>query len=577
MAELTGGQIIGKIWKEEGVEFIAGIHGGSVFELMRVADEENIKMLHLRDEQTGAYMADGWGRVTGRPGVCFAHSAMGVLNMMSGLLNAHLCRAPVVAFVGRHALSEDGWLPSQEAYQAEISQTFTKWSKCIVDLSTMSFFVQKAFRDAATHPRGPVLIELPRDLYIQTVDEKTQKGYLPLERSAPMPKAQGDPAMIEKAVRMLLEAERPIVVGGEGIYWSQASEELREFVELLRIPVHTKRIARGAVPEDHPLAFRGEYGRPLNHRADVMVGFGIFMGRGENFAQPPMYPPTAKYILVSDLEQDLQARIPTAVRILGDSKVVLRQMLDCARDIIKEPPERGEWLDVLTKAKEAYLVRQQEQKERVRDARPINPHFLSYELVDFLDDDATIIQDSFFFSHFTSAKLQAKFPGHILDAGGAAGVGHSIGMALGVQLARPGKQVVTLQGDGGLGISGFDLESAARYNLPIVCVLSNNSSWMSRELQNPEYKGRLALPTKDSWGMLPDIRYDRMFVEMGCHGEFVTEPEEIKPALERAFNSGKPALVNVIPDSKVIPGFLTRGMDGQNVRVGGQRPGDKSI
>ncbi len=560
----TGGDIIARILKEEGVEFIAGIHGGSIFDFMRATDAVNIKMLHLRDEQTGPYLADGWGRVTGRPGVCFAHSGIGVFNMLAGLANAYLCRAPVVAIVGRHALAEDGTLPGQEAYAEDICRTFTKWSKCIVDLKTLAFFVQKAFRDAATHPRGPVLIELPRDLYVQPVEMKSQRGYLPKERSAPMSKAYGDPATVEKATRMLLEAERPIIVGGEGIYWSQASSELQELVELLRIPVFTKRMGRGAVSDDHPLAFRGEFGRVLNNRADVLAGFGIFMGRGENFGQAPMYNPNMKYILVSELEDDLKARIPTAVRILGDSKVVLRQMIDCAKDIMKEPPERKEWLDILAKSREAYLKKQQDEKEQTRNARPINPHFLSYEIADFLDDDATIIQDSFFFSHFTSAKLHAKMAGYILDASGASGVGHSVGMALGAQLGRPGKQVLTLLGDGGLGISGFDLETAARYKLPIVNMLFNNSSWMNRELQAPGYKGRLALPIKDSWGMLPNIRYDRMFEEMGCHGEFVTEPEEIRPAMYRAFNSGKPALVNVIPDTSIIPTFLTRGL-GSNV------------
>jgi acetolactate synthase-1/2/3 large subunit len=148
---------------------------------------------------------------------------------------------------------------------------------------------------------------------------------------------------------------------------------------------------------------------------------------------------------------------------------------------------------------------------------------------------------------FSTDKIEAKFGGQVLDAGTDGGVGHSIGMAMGAQLGRPGKQVLALLGDGGLGVAGFDIETAARYNIPAVYLLFNNSGWISTEFQ------KIALPGVDSWGMLPDIRYDKMFAEVSCHTEFVTRPEQIRPALERSFNSGKTSLINVIPDNKILP------------------------
>jgi len=168
--------------------------------------------------------------------------------------------------------------------------------------------------------------------------------------------------------------------------------------------------------------------------------------------------------------------------------------------------------------------------------------------VDFLDKDATAILDGLTMSGFFTDKFKSTFAGQLLDGATWAGVGHSVGMAIGAQLGRPSKQVVALLGDGGLGISGFDIETAARYNLPICYIVYNNSSWLSPLTQ------KLIMPdAKDSWGMLPNIRYDKMFAETGCHTEFVTQPQEIKPALERSFNSGKTSVLNVIPDDRVLP------------------------
>ena len=168
--------------------------------------------------------------------------------------------------------------------------------------------------------------------------------------------------------------------------------------------------------------------------------------------------------------------------------------------------------------------------------------------VDFLDKDATAILDGLTMSGFFTDKFKSTFAGQLLDGATWAGVGHSVGMAIGAQLGRPSKQVVALLGDGGLGISGFDIETAARYNLPICYIVYNNSSWLS-----PFTQKAIMPDAKDSWGMLPNIRYDKMFAETGCHTEFVTQPQEIKPALERSFNLGKTSVLNVIPDDRVLP------------------------
>lgn len=546
------GKVLINILKEEGVKFISGIHGGHLWPLLRALDGEDIRMLHLRHEQSGPYISDGWGRTTMRPGVCFGTAGPGMYNMVPGLAHAFLCKSPVVAIAGQHEAFHDGWAPFQEGYAEDVCRTFTKWTKRIVDPRTLSFHLQKALRDAVAYPPGPVVLEIPVNVLGRRIEVENQVGYIPQSNCADLSRAAAPADLIEKMVSMLLEAERPAIIGGDGIYWSGASEDLKEFVELLNIPVITRRMGRGAVPEAHPLAFTGGFRRPILNAADVIAIFGLRMSMLEHFGQPPTYSHDPKYIMVSEAYEDLEGRLPTEVRLLANPRQVLRQMIDCARDRIKTPPARTEWLAEVTKAREAS------QKKRalgdLSRTRPINPNYLAQEVVDFLDDSATIILDSYSMAGFTTDKISAKFAGQVLDAGTDGGVGHSVGIAIGAQMGRPGKQVLALLGDGGLGVTGFDIETAARYKVPAVYLLFNNSSWISTEFQ------KTALPKVDSWAMLPDIRYDKMFAEMDCHTEFVTEPEQIRPALERSFNSGKTALINVIPDNTILPPQLGASM-----------------
>jgi acetolactate synthase-1/2/3 large subunit len=556
MAELTGGQLVAKILKEEGVEFVSGVHGGHVWPIMMAINEQGIKFLHLRHEQTGPYISDGWGRVTGRPGVCLGTAGPGMYNQVPGLAHAFLTRSPVVSFVGQHESFHDGWAPFQEGYAEDVCRSFTKWTKRITDIRTISYYVQKAFRDVVAYPPGPVVIEIPQNVVWGMGSDENQEGYISKENCAELGKPEGNAILVEKAVRMLLKAERPVVIGGDGIYWSGASEELKEFVEMLSIPVHTRRMGRGAVPESHPLAFTGAYRRPILNRADVISTFGLRMSFLEHFGQPPTYSHDAKYILVSESLEELDARLPTDIRLLANPKLVLKQMIDCAKDLIKNKPDRTEWITEVRKAEEDYLKEKQqkpaEQIEAVRNAKPINPHFLAHEVVNFLDDSATVILDSFSMSGFTTDKIKANYAGQILDAATDGGVGHSVGMGIGAQLGRPGKQILSLLGDGGLGISGFDIETAARHNIPVVYLLFNNSGWISPTLEKEE------LPNMPPWTMLKDIRYDIIFEQMGCHTELLTEPEQIRPALERAFTSGKTSVINVIPDDSVFPEELRK-------------------
>jgi acetolactate synthase-1/2/3 large subunit len=206
----------------------------------------------------------------------------------------------------------------------------------------------------------------------------------------------------------------------------------------------------------------------------------------------------------------------------------------------------SEWTKEIAQTRQRFEASVKEQNKKTLSDRPIHPARLADDLIAVLDKNATTIIDSFTMSGWMSRQFVCRFPGQVVDAGPLAPVGHGVGMGIGAQLARPGAQIVVISGDGGLGIGGFDMETAARYKLPVICVLWNNSSW------GPSFESMPMLKDKtDPFNMLEKIRYDKIFAEMGCHGEHVETPDEIRPALERAFKSGKPALVNVIGDKRV--------------------------
>jgi acetolactate synthase-1/2/3 large subunit len=549
MANINVATAVAKVLKEEGVEWYAGVHGGHLWHLMIEVAKKDIKMYHMRHEQSGVYCAEGWARTTGKPGVCFGTAGAGYGNMVPGIYQAYLSHSPVICLFGQHSTAEDGWGPFQEAYAEPVAAHFTKWTRRIIDPSMAAYFVQKAFRDAMTYPMGPVALEIPANIMGQIAgDENNLRGYMAPGRVAEPSQPAGDPQVVEKAVRMLINAKRPIIVAGDGIFWSKASDELKELVELLSIPVITRRMGRGAVPEDHPLSFGGGFRRPIQMQADVVAIFGLKMNMLEGFGLPPRFPAeNVKYIQVAEDPEELTTRLPTEISISGSPRQVLRQMIICAKDM-KAKPDRHEWLAFVAKEKEKDRAATQAVIDKVRNNTPIHPDFLASEIVNSLDKDATVILDSFSMSGFFTDKFKSSFAGQLLDAATWSGVGHSVGMGMGAQLGRPGKQVVALLGDGGMGIAGFDIETTARYNLPVCYIVFNNSGWM-----NPSTQQLIIPEVKDSWCMMQDIRYDKIFAEMGCYTEYVTEPQDIKPALCRAFASGKTSVVNIIPDTCVVP------------------------
>jgi acetolactate synthase-1/2/3 large subunit len=544
---IDGGALVGRILGEQRVRYLFTVNGGHIWPILAHLRENGVQMIHMRHEQSCAYAADAWARATGQPGVLAVTAGCGLTNAVTGLCVAGLTGSPVVCLSGQHPTTEDQLGSFQEAYGSDICRTFSRFTKRVLDWSTIAVDLRLAFREAMGPPAGPALLEIPTNVLYHQDDVARQR---PGARIYPPDalRSGGDPAAIARALAALAGAERPLIAAGDGIFWSDAAAELRAFAAHMQIPVYTRRAGQGAVPEDDPLAVRGAWKKPFTGRADVILAVGFKFWSGEHFGQPPTWNADATYIQVDPVPARIGWHVAADVPIVGDPKLVLRQLLAAAGAERVDGAHRrgGPWLAEVAATRARFDAALRAQEEAVHGAVPIHPARLTRELLDVMDADATLVVDSFTLSGWLSQWFGARYAGQIIDAGPLAPVGHGIGMGIGVQLARPGKQVIVVIGDGGFGIGGMELETALRHKLPIVALLWNNSSWGPGFEEMPMLRGRV-----DPFDMLPELRYDRMFEAIGCHGEHVTRPEDIRPALERALASGKPSVVNVIGDPRI--------------------------
>jgi acetolactate synthase-1/2/3 large subunit len=563
--QLAAGKQVARVLKEEGVEYMFGIGGGHITPLIvGFGIEAGVKLVHCRHEQAAGYAADAYARASGKVGVCFGTAGPGMTNMVSAIAQAYWCKSPVVAFFGQHDTNQDGRGALQEGFAEPIMGSITKWTRRIVDTRILAHWTKKAFRDAMTYPPGPVGLEIPRNLQFPKTLMGSQEGWV--ENSYPLPApAQGDSASVEKAVRLLLSAERPVIAGGEDIFWADAGNELREFVELTQIPVITRRVARGCIPEDHPLAFSAGARGAILRASDVACTIGLILGHLEGYGR---WAANCKLIQITQSQGDIEFTAPSAMVIIANPKAVLKQMTECARDLIKGSPRKDAWLNLVEETKATEKKRLEDEAQAVKNNTPLHPEWVAHEAAAVLNKDATIILDAFTGSAFLTRHFVARCPGAVLDSGNWAGVGHGIGMGIGAQLARPGRQVLVNMGDGGAGLGGFDVETAVRCKLPVVYLINNNSAWMSGG--GPMFMKALQhVGSPDPytpWAIAP-TRYDQVFAAMGAYTERVESPAELRPALERAFASGKTAVVDVVV-ARGVPHPMTRGSRADEARRG---------
>ncbi len=528
MAKVDGNSLVVKSLKDEGVDTVFYITGGPMVDVASKCIEIGFNSVDVRHEQGASMAAHAYSRVLGKPGVCFAASGPGVTNLITGVGNAYLDAVPVVALGGASAISQDGMGAFQEMDQVGMFKPITKMSERIKDARRIPEIINKAFRVATSGQPGPVYVDLPGDVLYRVVEE--EEVTFP-KRPHQVPRVAGDPALVKEAVALLKAAERPLVITGTGIMWSGAMQELQEFVETTGIPFYTTPQGRGVIPEDHALSFLGARNRAWKE-ADVVLIVGTRLNFILGFGQAPRFAEDVKMIQVDIADEEIGRNRAVDVGIVGDAKMVLRQLTDEASDSFRGRDELA-WIDTLR----GHDQRSQEKMSAIMQAEssPMHPLRLCKEVRDFMDRDAIIVVDGHEILNFARQSVPTNAPGHRVNAGPNGCMGVAVPFGLGAKVAKPDTQVIVLSGDGSFGMNGMEIDTMVRKNIPAIIVISNNGGWAGAGVMNA---GR----------DLGFSRYDEMAKVFGAHGEFVERPEDIRPALERAVASGKPAVINVITD-----------------------------
>ncbi len=542
---VDGSYLIARTLKEEGVKHLFFLMGGPNYEIVNNSEDMGIKCVDFRHEQAASMAAHAYTRVSGLTGVTTAASGPGTLNLLTGHYNAFIDLAPMVTLGGAGPLEAVGSDGFQEVDQASI---FAPVSKAVIRPNTtarMPDYISTAFRLATSGRPGPVYVDCPEDiLYNQITDTEAIKPARATLRSSPA----ADDTLIKKTVELLMNSRSPIILAGGGVFWSKGWQQLRELVERCNIPFYTTPLSRGLIPEDHPMSFLGARSTAFRETDFVLVigtRFNWIMTFGRRISQK------AKLVQIDLQQEEMGHNRSVDIAITSDARQALEQI---NKTIANTPcfnnSKFTQWTEYLhaTNLERIKRVEPLENSQQV----PIHPLRLCKELRSLLDRNSIVSIDGNEILHYGRQSIPAYRPGSRLNSGPTGCMGVGLPYAIGAKLASPNSQCVALHGDGSLGMNIQDFDTAVRYNLPITIVVSNNEGWTAR-VEGLRKPGR----------ELGYTRFDLIAQAMGGYGENVEEPNQIRPAIQRAMLSGMPAIVNVKtdPTARAISQFVGSKME----------------
>ncbi|HEX2084111.1 MAG TPA: acetolactate synthase [Solirubrobacteraceae bacterium] len=529
-ATLHGGRLIARRLRAHGVTKLFTLSGGHLFSIYDGCREEGIDIVDVRHEQSAAFAAEGWSKVTRSPGVCALTAGPGVTNGMSAIASAQQNNSPMLVLGGRAPAMRWGQGSLQEIDHVPFVRPLVKLAATADSTAEIPGLVSEALAAAVTPWTGPAFLDFPLDHVFShaSADEADPE---PLPEPWTGPAAAG----VEAAIEVLREAERPVIMAGTNLYWGRGEEALLRLVESLRIPVFLNGLARGCVPADHELYFSRARSAGLRE-ADVALVIGVPMdfrlGFGASFGEE------TEIVVVQPAEPVRDHPRRVTAELYGALPATLDALAAAGS------ADHGAWISHL-RAVETEK-REAERAEMEDDRAPLHPMRLYAELAQVLDRDAIVIGDGGDFVSFAGRVVDTYRPGCWLDAGPYGCLGSGPGYALAAKIAHPDRQVVLLLGDGAFGFSGMEYDTLARHGVNVVGVMGNNGIW-ALEKHPMEFLYGYSVAAD-----LVPRRYDQMVEALGGHGELVSAPAELRPALERAFAAGRPALVNVLTDPAVV-------------------------
>jgi acetolactate synthase I/II/III large subunit len=550
---ISGGHLVAKALKAEGVEVIFTLCGGHIIDIYDGCVDEGIDVIDVRHEQVAAHAADGYARVTGRPGCAVVTAGPGTTDAVTGVANALRAESPMLLIGGQGALSQHKMGSLQDLPHVDMMSPITKFASTVPHTARAADMVSMAFRECYNGALGPSYLEIPRDIL---------DGSVPLEQ-ATIPeaghyrmstKSLGDPAAVEKLADLLVHAEKPCVLLGSQVWMSGSTQAAINFCRELDVPAFMNGAGRGTLAPKDPHHFHLSRRYAFNN-ADVIVivgtPFDFRMGYGKRL------PKSAQVVQIDMNYGNVGKNRDVDLGLVGDPGTILSAVTQAASDRMRNrSADRKKWFEELRAEEEAAY--QKRLPRQLSDANPIHPLRLAHEINEFLTEDSIYIGDGGDIVTFSGGVVQPKAPGHWMDPGPLGTLGVGVPFALATKYARPDKEVVCLFGDGALSLTGWDFETMVRFNLPFVGIVGNNSSMNQiRYGQIQKYgegRGRVG-------NTLGDVKYDEFARMLGGYGEEVRDPQDIAPALQRARESGKPSLINVWVDPDAYaPGTMNQTM-----------------
>jgi acetolactate synthase-1/2/3 large subunit len=525
-----GGRIVAKVLKSRGVSHLFTLSGGHLFSIYDGCRAEGIEIVDVRHEQTAAFAAEGFAKATRQVGVAALTAGPGVTNGLSAIAGAQANCSPVCVLGGRAPELRWGSGSLQEIDHLPFVSPLVKSAETVKEPGQIAARTAAALDLSLAAPYGPTFVDYPLDVVFTEAELEAPTPPAP----APQP-AEG----VEAAAALLAAAERPAIMAGTGLYWGRGEDELRALAEQLGIPVFLNGLGRGCLPADHELAFSRARGAGLGG-ADVALVIGVpldfRLGFGAAVAEE------AKLVRLDAAPNALSANRSPQVDLVGD----VAASLAAIREAAGSGGGRTEpWLTQLRKVEEEKRAAE---REELNDARsPLHPVRIYKELGEVLERDAIVVGDGGDFVSYAGRFIDTFQPGCWMDPGPFGCLGAGPGQAIGAQLAHPERQVCLLLGDGAFGFAGMEFDTMARHGLPVVGVMGNNGIWA---LEHHPMKFLYGYSVAAE--LRPETRYDQMVEALGCDGVLVREPEELRPALEQAFESGRPTLVNVLTDPAVV-------------------------
>jgi len=536
MADLTGGHLVARTLKEAGVGHVFTLCGGHILPIYYGCVSEGLSVVDMRHEQACAHAGDAYARLTRKIGVAVVTAGPGVTDAVTGVANAYSARSPLLLIGGAAPLALRGLGALQETEQVALLRPITKGSWTVAETRQIPEVLTTAIRAALTGRPGPVFVEIPVDLLLTVIEDRLAP--IPtryVHRSA----ALADPDDVVRLAHLVSRAERPVVLAGSGVYWDDAAKPLASFADASGLPVFMNGAGRGALPPGHSCAFAHARGWALAG-ADLVLVLGAPLDFRLGYGRPPTFAEDARVVMVDCDPAELGRNRPLELGLHGHIGRVLDQLVETLPAGL--PARFEEWRRrVGQKEREG---RAKLEAESASDAVPISHYRWAREIAAVITPETIVVGDGGDVVGCASKFVPVSATGQWLDPGpfGCLGVGPSFAIA--AKLLHPDRRVLLIAGDGAFGLNGMEMETAVRFGLPMTVIIGNDGGW--GQIRNPQlsfFGAERAVGTS-----LPFTRFDRMVEALGGRGIHVTEPGEIRPALEKALGSREVYCINVVLD-----------------------------